>query len=264
MKQSFISLIFLSDKRKEFLSLLKEAPRDIDKVKELLNVDSSSIQPHIKKMKEFGLIRENNKIYSLSEIGEAIVENMQPMLDITDFFEENSEYWKTHDLSSIPRFLLERIHELGHCKLLEPDSEHLIETPKILRENILASKEIFTFTSYSHPEAPFIYSELAEREVKITLCMTENVIERLFSSYKKEADKIIRNKNSNLSILHTKAEIPSLIVAERFLAFKLFEIDGKLRDQMVLFFGEEASCWGKELFQYCTRKAVPFDAKDLM
>jgi predicted transcriptional regulator len=264
MKQSFISLIFLSDRRKDLLSLLKEGPRDIDKIKELLRVDSSSIQPHIKKMKESGLICEKNKIYSLSEIGKSIAENMQPMLNITEFFEENTEYWKTHDLSSIPRFLLERIDELGHCELLEPDSEHLTETPKILLENILNSKEIFTFTSYSHPEAPSIYSGLAEKGIEINLCMTENVIERLFSSYRKEADKLLKNKNSKLFILHKKAEIPSLIVSDSFLAFKLFETDGKLRDQIIMCFGKKASCWGKELFQYYIKTAAPLNANDFL
>jgi predicted transcriptional regulator len=54
------------------------------------------------------------------------------------------------DLTSIPDFLLERIDELGHFELLEPDAEYLAETPKILLENMLASKEIMTF-GYSKP-----------------------------------------------------------------------------------------------------------------
>ena len=194
MKQSLINLILFSDRRKDLLLLLKEKPRDVNAIKELLKVDASSIQPHIKKMKDSGLITEKNKIYRLSEIGEIIVENMQPLLSMAELFGENNEYWLSHDLSSIPEFLLERIDELGHCKLLEPDIGHLVETPKTLLDSMLSSKEVLTFTTYFHPQSPLIYAELAEKGAEITLCMTRNVTERLFSSHRREAEKIFRSQ----------------------------------------------------------------------
>ncbi len=206
MKQCLLNLILFSGRRKDLLLLLKEKPRDIDSIKELLKVDASSVQPHIKKMKDSGLIIERNKIYSLSEIGEAIIENMQPLLNMAEFFGENAEYWMSHDLSSIPEFLLERIDELGRCELLEPDAEHLAETPKILMDNILNSKEILTLTTYFHPQAPLIYAELAEKGAEITLCMTENVAERLFLNYRKEAEKLSGATNSRLFVLRKPAD----------------------------------------------------------
>jgi predicted transcriptional regulator len=259
MKQCLLNLIFFSGRRKDLLLLLKEKPRDIDTIKELLKVDSSSIQPHIKKLKESCLITEKNKVYMLSEMGEVIVENMQPFLSMAELFRENPEYWLSHDLSSIPDFLLERIDELGHCELLEPDIGHLVETPKTLLENMMSSKEVLTFTAYSHPQAPSIYAELAERGVEITLCMTEKVAERLFLNYREEAEKLAQSRNSRLFILRKQAKIPSLIVTDRFLALKLLEINGKLRDQILLCFGKKAPCWGKELFSYCMEAATPLE-----
>ncbi len=264
MKQCLLNLILFSGRRKDLLLLLKEKPKDIDTIKELLKVDASSIQPHIKKMKDSGLITEKNKIYRLSEMGEIIVENMQPLLSTAEFFGENTEYWLNHDLNSIPEFLLERIDELGHCELLEPDTEHLVETPKILFDNIISSKEVLTFTAYSHPQAPLIYAELAEKGAEITLCMTENVAERLFLNYRKEAEKLSGATNSRLFVLRKPAEIPSLIVTDRCFALKLFENNGKLRDQLVLCFEEKALCWGKELFRYCMEAAEPLDEKEFL
>jgi predicted transcriptional regulator len=49
MKQCLINLILFSGRSKDLLLLLKEKPRDIDTIKELLKVDSSSIQPILKK-----------------------------------------------------------------------------------------------------------------------------------------------------------------------------------------------------------------------
>lgn len=138
MKQSHVNLIFSSNRKKDLLLLLKKGPRDIDEIKELLKVDSSSIQPHIKKMKDYDLIIEEDKIYCLSKKGEIIVENMESLLSTAEVFERNIEYWKTHELTSIPGFLLGRIDELGNFELLEPDAEYLTETPKKILENMLA------------------------------------------------------------------------------------------------------------------------------
>jgi len=248
-------MILFSGRRTDILLLLKEKPIDVDTIRKLLKVDANFIQPHIKKMKYSGLVTEKNKIYRLSDMGGIIVENMQPLLSLSNIFGENTEYWMSHDLSSIPEFLLERIDELGHCQLLEPDTGHLVETPKILLNSMLSSKEVLTFTAYFHPQSPSIYAGLAEKGTGITLCMTENVTERLFSSHRKEAEKLSKARNSSLFILRKPATIPSLIVTDRLLAFKLSENDGKLRDQLVLSFGERAICWGKELFKYCMRAA---------
>ncbi|MDD3248619.1 MAG: winged helix-turn-helix domain-containing protein [Methanosarcina sp.] len=261
MKQSLINLILFSNRRKELLFLLREEPKDIDTIKELLNVDAGAIQPHIKKMKDAHLILEEKKIYSLSEIGKIIVENMESLLNTIEIFEVNGDHWKTCDLTRIPDFLLERIDELGRCELLEPDAEHLFETPKDFLEEFLSSKEILTFVSYFHPEAPSLYADVAEKGTKQVLCMTENVIERLFSSFPEEADRLSKNKNFKMFVCRKPAPLSSIVVTDRFLALKLFENDGKFRDQMLIATGEKALGWGKELFWHLMKGAEPLEEK---
>jgi predicted transcriptional regulator len=261
MKQSLINLIFFSDRRKDLLLLLREEPRDIDTIKELLNVDAGTIQPHIKKMKDAHLLVEENKVYSLSEIGKVIVENLVPFLSTIEVFEVNDDYWKTRDLTPVPDFLLDRIDELGHCELLEPDVEHMLETPKAFMENILNSKEILTFVSYFHPEAPSLYADLAENGTKITLCMAENVILRLFFSFPEEAERLSRSENSKIFVCQKPAPIPAIVVTDRFLSLKLFENGGKLRDQILISTETKALDWGRDLFWHCMKVVEPVEEK---
>jgi Predicted transcriptional regulator len=257
-------MILFSERRTNILLLLKEKVRDADTIKKFLKVDASSVQPHIRKLKDSGLVTEKKKIYSLSDMGEMIAENIQPLLGLSKVFGENTEYWMSHDLSSIPEFLLERFDELGNYELFEPDIRHLTETPEVLLNSILSSKEVLTFTTYFHPQAPSIYADIAEKGTELTLCMTENVTERLFSSYRKEAEKLSKAKNSNLFILRKPAVIPSLIVTDSLVTLKLSENDGKLRDQLIMSFGESAICWGKEFFKYCLRVAEPLNEKEFL
>jgi predicted transcriptional regulator len=74
---------------------LKKEPGDIDTIKKLFKVDASSIQPHVKKMKDYDLITEESKIYRLSKKGEIIVENVELLLNTVEVFEQNIEYWRT-------------------------------------------------------------------------------------------------------------------------------------------------------------------------
>jgi predicted transcriptional regulator len=255
MKQPYINLLFSSERRKDLIFLLKKEPGEIDTIKKQLKINASSIHLHIKKMKDYGLINERNKVFSLSKKGETIVANMEPLLNTAEVFEQNVEYWKNHDLTSIPDFLLERIDELGHFELLEPETEYPVKTPKMLLENILTSRKVMTFVSYFHPEAPLIYAKLEEKGAEVTLCMTLSVAKRSFSGYRDETKRLHRAGNSKLFILRKEARIPSLIVTDRFLAFKLLGTDGKLWDQIVMCFGETALLWGESLISHIISSA---------
>ena len=57
MKVSLIDLALLSEKRKDVLLLLEEGSKTGDEIKTALNVNSTSIMPQIKKLKE-GRLRE--------------------------------------------------------------------------------------------------------------------------------------------------------------------------------------------------------------
>ncbi len=264
MAQSLIDLALLSERRKCLLLLLKEGPKNIDEIKESLSVNAPSIQPHIKRMKNSNLIIEKNRSYRLTEIGEIIVENMERLLDTLEILEEQIDYWVSHDLSSIPDFLLERIEELGRYEILEPDAEHMFETPDVFQENIDNSKKICTFVSYFHPESPELYAGLVEKGVELTLCITEIVADRLFRDFPEEAEKMAGMENSKLFIYRKPAKLPSIVVTDRFMALKLMENDGKLRDQMLLCFEERALRWGKELFTHYMEMSETLDEKEFM
>ena len=59
------------------------------------------------------------------------------------------------------------------------------------------------------------------------------------------------------------AAIPLVIVRIVLLVFKLFESDGKFRDQLILASGKEAIHWGMELFEFCTQQAEPLKMEKL-
>ena len=80
-------------------------------------------------------------MYSLSLIGEIIIEIMQPLLDTLEVFEKNEDFWADRKLAPIPPHLMKRISELGDYHLIEPDLSHTFDlSPEFVK---------YVITSYS-------------------------------------------------------------------------------------------------------------------
>lgn len=102
MNSSLLDLILFSEKRKDFLLLLKEGPKSIEEILEKLQVSRTALLPQIKKLKEENLVIHENEMYRLSLIGEIIVEKMQPLLYTLAIFEKNEDFWAERKLTPIP------------------------------------------------------------------------------------------------------------------------------------------------------------------
>lgn len=250
MKISLIDLAFLSEKRKDVLLLLEEGPKTGDEIKTALNVNSTSIMPQIKKLKEGRLIVQDDKnTYKLSEMGEIVVEKMEPLLDTVRVFEENYDYWTNHDFTAIPEYLLNRIDELGNYFMLEADLNRLFEVPEDFKNNLLESKHVKMFLSYFNPLHVEIYSELARKGAEMCLILTEPVFDRMKKDYYENLKSLMESKNIEIYICDKNVTLKD-VVTERFCSLVLFDKKGKFDHQRLMSFDESALKWCEELFLY--------------
>jgi predicted transcriptional regulator len=255
MKISLIDLAFLSEKRKDVLLLLEEGPKTGDEIKTALNVNSTSIMPQIKKLKEGRLIvQDERNTYRLSDMGEIVVEKMEPLLNTVRVFEENYDYWTNHDFTAIPEFLLNRIDELGNYFMLEADLNRLFEVPEDFKNNLLESRNIRMFLSYFNPLYIEIFSELARKEAEICLILTEPVYERMKKDYYKDLKFLVESKNIEVYICDQNVTLKD-VVTERFCSLVLFDKKGKFDHQRLMSYDESALKWCDELFLYYKEKS---------
>lgn len=256
MKSSIIDLAFLSEKRTNVLLFLTEEPRTSDEIKTALNVSSTSIMPQIKKLKEGRLIIQEGDAYRLTDMGEIVVEKMEPLLNTIRVFEENYEYWISHDLNAIPEDLINRIEELGNYFLLEPDLNRLFEVPEDFKENFLQSSRIMTFFSYFHPLYFALYTEIARKDAEMEIIMTEPVFKRLELDYKEQLDELLEAKNVQVYVSDENITLTN-IVTDRFCSLVLFDKKGKFDHQHLMSFDESALKWCEDLFIHYKNKARP-------
>ncbi len=252
MNPGLLDLILFSEKRKDFLLLLKEGPKDIEEILEKLQVPRTALLPQIKKLKEEDLVIHEEGMYRLSTIGEIIVEKMQPLLDTLSVFEKNEEFWADRKLAAIPPHLVKRISELGDYRLIEPDLSHTFDLNPEFEKYLSNSSCIHMFFSYFHPQFPALFLNLAKKGIDVSLILSEAVYFRLVEDFKEEGKEFLKIENASLYILEKMGvDIPALIAAtDRIMSLGLFNESGRFDRQYVISFEPRAIKWGEELFEY--------------
>ncbi len=89
MRSSLITVLLSSEKRTELLLLLKEKPRTIEEINNELGTNSVAILPQLKKLKENGLVIQEDRVYDLSLLGRIIVRKMESLVKAFRQLEDN-------------------------------------------------------------------------------------------------------------------------------------------------------------------------------
>lgn len=263
MKLELLGTLFLSDKRKDLLLLLMEETRNIDEIKNILNVTSSAIMTQIKILINQGLIIHEDDLYRLSDIGVVIVKKMNPLLNTLRVFSENKDYWENHNISAIPPHLLERIEELGHCEFVEPELDRMYETPKRIEEKLIRSTQVMEISSYFNPAYSSTYIELIKKGTKVCLIITKPIFERLKNEYSAVLQEYLTRENANIFVCNCPIKVASSVVTDRFIAISLFYKNGIFHNHAMMSSEETALKWGEDLFLHYMKNSNLITEKEL-
>ncbi|WP_209679730.1 helix-turn-helix transcriptional regulator [Methanohalophilus levihalophilus] len=246
-----IDTIFLSEKRENFLLMLLEGEADMEKIREDLDVTSSSMLPQIKKLREEGLVnKDDNGVYSLTTIGRLIVNNMVDLSLLFRVFDKNLPYWYNRDLSSIPAHLLDRIGELGDISFIEPDLDHMYELQETFVESLQASSQIKAVVPFFHPMQIDLYADLAESGNSIDLLLTESVYSRIRDEYTEKFSILNSSDNVSIAICQDCINPVSMNVGNNFAYISLLNSSGRYDHRDVCSYDKNAIIWATELFDY--------------
>src|SRR5512145_1687287 len=229
MNPNLLDLILFSEKRKAFLMLLREGPKNTQEILDRLQVPRTALLPQIKKLKEQNLVIHEEGIYRLSLIGEIIIDKMQPLLDTLEVFEKHEEFWADRKLTPIPTDLIKRISELGNYRLIEPDLSHTFDLNPEFVKNVSNSNRIHMFLCYFHPQFPAFFLDLGRKGIEISLVLNDSVYSRYVEDFKKEGEEFLKLENSSLFILENKeVEIPALVTStNKIMILGLFNESGR-------------------------------------
>ncbi len=255
MDKALIDLLFMSQKRKDLLLLLKSGGRTIEEIVNILDVKPTGMLPQIKKLKEEHLVIQEDKEYRLTPLAEILVEKMEPLLDTLKVIEENPYYWQERDLNDLPVSFLERLNELKSCSLIKPDPGNIFEPPTLFLENMRKSRSILTFSSIFHPVFPELFLDNEDDDTEITLIVTQKIYDRLKTDFEKELKHYLTKEKKRLFVCVDEIKIAMLIKTELFMSVNFLTSKGAFDQETIIGFDLIPMKWAEDLILYYKNKA---------
>jgi predicted transcriptional regulator len=271
MQSSLLDTLFLSEKRKDLLLFLKDGAKNADDIKEAFDFPWKSMIPQINKLEEWRLLTYKKGTCALTSMGEIIVENMDRLLMTLKVHEDYGNYWLEHDLKPIPKELLHRISELGHCEVLEPNLPNIFEQQEKMIAIMNGSDKVLAFVSIYHPVQLLKFWDMIERGTKLEIIITEDVYKiikgeirpeltilqshnpifiSLKEEYEKEMEELFKYQDANIFVYKKDVKPLSITVTDRFLSLALMDKSGRYNNCMITSSEHTAVLWGEELFNY--------------
>lgn len=247
MDKALIDLLFMSQKRKDLLLLLRNGGKTTEEIVDILNVNPTGMLPQIKKLKDEHLVLQEDREYRLTPLAEILVEKMEPLLDTLQVIEKNENYWRERDLATLPRTFLERLNELKSCFLVKPDPDNIFEPPAVFLENIAKSKKIIYFSSIFHPVFSQIFLANQDDNTEIILIVTEKIYERFKTDFEKELKLYLAREKKRLFISTDEIKIAMLVKTEHFMAADFLTLEGFFDQETIIGFEPLALKWAEDL-----------------
>ncbi|WP_235856241.1 helix-turn-helix transcriptional regulator [Methanolobus halotolerans] len=252
-----LDIIFASEKRKNTLLLLKEGPCEMDTLLKSLNTTRTALLPQIRILEDYYLIDQLGNSYELTEIGELVTNEMIPLLDIIEVFDNKVDYLGTHNLDFIPPHLVKKISKLRKCKEVNlplPESYQLNqETVK----TTFMSESFFVVTSFFHPNYPYIFPEMVQEDVKLHIIVSEYVLDIMRTQYHEIFVGLIRNGSLDLYAYPEEMGFQVIAFNDYRLLLRLLTNDGEIDINHMLCSSSDALEWGRELFEHYKYVSTP-------
>lgn len=258
MKSPLVTVLLSSEKRTDLLLLLKEKPRDIEEINFELNTSSVSILPQLKRLKESGLIVQENEVYSLSLPGKILVRRIESLVKAFSLFEDNYDYWSGVKSGGAPLVFLKLMEELMALMPEQPQGEDTSSAHQKMTEAFSDSKEIFLIVSQCDLYYPDICAENAKKGLKVSIIFTQPAFEKFIDESREELETLCLLKNFDMYVLIGDLDPPALAVTDTvvFACFSSGTNDENESSTMIIF-GEKAVRWGQETFEYFRVLAKP-------
>ncbi len=264
MKKALLDVLFASDKRKEVLLLLQEGPKETETLLKFLETTRQALLPQMKILEEHHLVSHYEDVYELTTVGKIIVDEMVPLLDTTEFFDNDIDYWGTRKLDFIPPHLLKRIKELKECRVINPSIQDLYTLPQelygaydISQETSRRTQTFFAVTAFFYPNFSKMFTKMLHGHVEINLIVTQDMVDKIQGHDRAYYVEIVKNELFHLFVYPKKIDFISFGLNEHCLLMRLLDSKGNYDYMYVLSSSQSALKWGKELFEYYLKDSVP-------
>ncbi|WP_305311357.1 winged helix-turn-helix domain-containing protein [Methanolobus sp.] len=257
MKKPLLDVIFMSEKRKGVLLLLKDGAKKMEYLLNSLDTTRQALLPQIKTLEEHYLVNKYDDTYELTTIGELVTDDMFPLLNTLEVLDSDVDYWGTHNLNFIPPHLLKRMNELGGCEIIKPLVSEMYDLNAKITNSSYISNSVNMIAASFHPSYPTVFSEMARKNVNVNAIFSKDVIDTLQENHYTFLEEMTKGKSFNIFVHHKKLDFLAFLVNDYYTLMRLLTNEGEIDGQYIMCSNLAALKWGKYLFDFYLKDSIP-------
>ncbi|MGB9978487.1 helix-turn-helix transcriptional regulator [Methanobacterium sp.] len=259
-----IKFVTTSSVRTKIILSLNKGNKDLNTLKDELDLESSAALHALKKLESQNMIVKKENEYSLSSVGRLYAVKSSNLFKSFYTIKKYEKIWLNHGIDGIPRNLLKEIKCLNNSFLVESTPTDIIKPHSHYAELVTKAHEIKSISPIFYYPYIDLYKNALKRNANVKLILTPLILAKLTETAGVEIlNEILSSKKFKLYKTNEDTKIV-LTVTENFLSLGLFSTEG-LYDATITLISYDADAieWGNKLFNYYLDKAREFNLDNL-
>jgi predicted transcriptional regulator len=250
MSEISLRKVIGSEKSSRLLLDLDDGPKDCDGLSKSLGTTQKEIFSNIELLERCHLVSEKNGVYTLTLIGELIIEKLKPIFRMEEFMNSNDGYWQNHNLDFIPPYLLNRLHNLLPCTVIQPIMSEIFDYNKEAHETSISSRSLDMTAAGLLPNSFHLFSDLIDEGVNLSLIFDSCLYNKVKRDNFDKLRKLVNSKQVALYLYPRKMHLFSFKANDSCLVLRLLTNEGTYDHKQLYCCSPSAVEWGRELFEY--------------
>jgi len=211
-----------------------------------------------------GSVRLRGERYSLTPEMKLMGLSAMKLIDSVRVINGLEDIWLDHDISGIPRDLLEDIDWLINSELIMASPSDIYRPHNTYRELIRGSSEIYGVSPISHRDLIDIYEGFLEEGVPIELVLSDGVIREMVLNASFSLLKTAI-KNRNLKVRRFAGDLKvAFTVTDKFLSLGLFDRNGFYdQNRDIMSTDRRAIEWGHRLYEHYRERSEKLGLRNI-
>ena len=247
-----IHLIYSSRLKIQILLTLIGGNAPLSRLREVTGSTSQAVIPKIRTLESISLIEPVDYEYRLTPIGRIVAESIERYISLMGGIATQQAFLTTHDLSDVPRELLERIGDLIQAEIKVDETTDIFFVYRHYLDILKDARYIHGISSAVSPLLATFLAEKVAQGVPVELVVSQDVVFLLKQEpYVSNLRELTGSGNFILWVIDRPMKI-GLTVSDRYLSLGLNKLGTNQYDTSTDLFSNDptAVAWGERLFMY--------------
>ncbi|QLC49896.1 winged helix-turn-helix domain-containing protein [Methanolobus zinderi] len=257
LRKKLLDVMFSSEKRKNVLLFLKDGSRGMEEILRHLETTRQALLPQMRILEDHHLITDSDDTYSLTVLGELVVDKASPLLKTVDLLDVDIDYWGTRNLEFLPPALLEGLNGISVCRVITPPLTDLYEVHKDFHNESKNPGATYAVTAFLYPNYNQIFTELLASGVEVNFIVSKELFEKIRANHRENFQRLLENESFRMYVYNKDMDFLFFTYDDFHILINLLKKDGTFDNKHVLCDSMDSLEWGSEFFEYCRENSTP-------